>query len=100
MRVEDNAGPRIDVVRRESQHRTTRSGVASQPCDDKMGHCVEDFEDQVVDRVNVPPRSPAGSALASIALRWIPLDQKSAPPSSTMTLVGRARAWRNASRSR
>src|SRR5438132_3878449 len=44
--------------------------------------------------------SMAGSGLASISLRWMPFDQKSAPPSSTMTLVGRERAWRNASRSR
>ena len=44
--------------------------------------------------------SSAGSALASIALRWMPLDQKSGPPNSTMTRVGRERACRNASRSR
>jgi hypothetical protein len=43
--------------------------------------------------------SVAGSTLASITLKLMPFHQKSAPPCRTMTLVGRERAWRNASRS-
>ena len=55
-----------------------------------MRHGVEDLEDEIVDRIDVPPGFAAGSALASIVLRWMPFDQKSAPPSSTMTRVGRS----------
>ncbi len=40
--------------------------------------------------------SSAGWACASIRLRWMPLLQKSGPPASTMTRVGRALAARSA----
>ena len=46
---------RIDVIRCERQHRAACPGVAAQPGDDEMGHGVEDLEDEIVDRIDVPP---------------------------------------------
>jgi hypothetical protein len=42
----------------------------------------------------------AGLSAASMALRWMPFDQKSGPPISTMTLVSRLPASTKASRRR
>ena len=39
--------------------------------------------------------SDAGSSAASMTFRWMPLDQKSRPPSRHRTRVGRERAWRS-----
>jgi hypothetical protein len=44
------------VVRGERQHCAAGSGIAAQPGDDEMGHSIEDLEDQIVDRIDVPPR--------------------------------------------
>jgi hypothetical protein len=64
-----------------------------------MRHGVENLEDEMI-ALMFRQDSMAGLVLASIVLRWMPFDQKSWPPSNTMTRVGRERAWRNASRSR
>jgi hypothetical protein len=56
MRVEDDPRHCICAVGRERQHRAAGSGIASQSGDDEVGHGVEYLEDQIVDRVNVPPR--------------------------------------------
>ena len=53
--VEDNPGPRIDVVRRQRQHSAAGSGIAAHSGDDEMGHGIEDLEDDIVDRIDVPP---------------------------------------------
>ena len=97
--VEDDLRPCIDVVRRERQHRAAGSGIAAQPGDDQMRHGVEDLEDQVVDRINVPPgfHGRIGARLDRIEMDAV--RPEIGATSRTMTRVGRARAWRNASRS-
>jgi len=37
--------------------------------------CVEDLEDEIVDRIDVPPGFHGRLVLASIVLRWMPFDQ-------------------------
>jgi len=55
MRVEDDPRHRINAVSRERQRRAARSGIAAQPGNHEMGHGVENLENQIVDRINVPP---------------------------------------------
>ena len=38
--------------------------------------------------------SSAGLLAASIKFKWMPFDQKSVPPSRTMTVMGRDLIWR------
>ena len=58
------------MVRRERQHRAAGSGIAAQPGDDEMGHSIEDLEDQIVDRIDVPPgfRGRIGAGLDRIEI--------------------------------
>src|SRR6516165_3861201 len=70
MGVEDNPGHRIDAVCRKREHRAACSSIAAQPGDDKMTGGAENFDNQIINRINVPPTllSRIGARLDSIEI--------------------------------